>query len=90
MKAPEYTGIQVKKDPGQPVAYLGFLLLVTGISVHLFFKHKMIWVEVQSDRILLAGMARNNPRQFEEEFAQLINEIEKIEVEHRVLEPVNA
>jgi cytochrome c biogenesis protein len=89
MRAPEFTGIQVKRDPGQPVAYLGFLLLVTGISVHLFLKHKMIWVHLGSDRMIIAGMARNHPRQFEEEFARIVSELEKINVESIVLEPVN-
>jgi cytochrome c biogenesis protein len=89
MKAPEFTGIQVKRDPGQPVAYLGFIILVIGISTHLFFKHKMVWVQVGPDQIRVAGMARNNIRQFEDEFAQIVSEFEKIEVEPPVLEPVN-
>ncbi len=89
LKAPEFTGIQVKKDPGQPVAYLGFVVLVIGISTHLFFKHKMVWVQVGPDQIRVAGMARNNIRQFEDEFAQIVSELEKIEVEPPVLEPVN-
>ncbi len=89
MKAPEFTGIQVKRDPGQPVAYLGFIILVLGISVHLFFKHKLIWVQVDENKIVIAGMARNNPRQFEDEFEQLVKSLETIPVEPRVLEPVN-
>jgi cytochrome c biogenesis protein len=88
MTAPEFTGIQVKRDPGQPVAYLGFLVLVLGISVHLFFKHKLIWVQIEANKLVMAGMARNNPRQFEDEFEELVKTIETIRVEPRV--PVRA
>ena len=37
--AVEYTGLQVKKDPGVWVVYLGFLLLTVGVGMVLYVKH---------------------------------------------------
>jgi cytochrome c biogenesis protein len=37
--ATEYTGLQVKKDPGVWVVYLGFLLLTAGVGMMLYVKH---------------------------------------------------
>lgn len=39
IKAKEYTGLQVKKDPGVPIVYLGFLFLSFGAGVMLYAKH---------------------------------------------------
>jgi len=35
----EYTGLQIKKDPGVLIVYFGFLVLVVGLGVMLYVKH---------------------------------------------------
>ena len=35
----EYTGLQVKKDPGVWLVYLGFLFLTVGVGGMLYVKH---------------------------------------------------
>jgi len=37
--AVEYTGLQVKRDPGVRVVYLGFLFLTVGVGIMLYVKH---------------------------------------------------
>lgn len=37
--ATEYTGLQVKKDPGVAIVYLGFLFLTVGVGMMLYVKH---------------------------------------------------
>ncbi|MDW8141735.1 MAG: cytochrome c biogenesis protein ResB, partial [Candidatus Bipolaricaulota bacterium] len=59
MTAPEFTGLQITKDPGRPIVYFGFLFVVLGLLVHLYFKHQQIWVYLGENRIILGGMARN-------------------------------
>ncbi|MEK7376348.1 MAG: cytochrome c biogenesis protein ResB [Candidatus Margulisiibacteriota bacterium] len=35
----EYTGLQVKKDPGVPFVYLGFFLLSVGVCIMMYARH---------------------------------------------------
>lgn len=78
MTAPEFTGLQITKDPGRPVVYVGFLLVVLGLLVHIYFKHQQIWIYLGKSEIIVGGMARNRPRAFTQEFERLAQEIEKI------------
>lgn len=38
IEAKEYTGLQIKKDPGIPIVYAGFLLLVVGVGMMFYVK----------------------------------------------------
>lgn len=80
MTAPEFTGLQITKDPGRPVVYFGFLFVVLGLVIHIYFKHKQLWVHIGESKIFIAGMARNRPRAFAQEFERLTEEIRKIAV----------
>ncbi len=80
MTAPEFTGLQITKDPGRPVVYGGFLLMIVGILVHLYFKHRQIWVALCTNEIVIAGVVRNNVSSFAQEFRSLVEEIEKLHV----------
>lgn len=41
-----YTGLQVTNDPGVPVVYLGFVLMILGCIVTFFMSHQRLCVEV--------------------------------------------
>lgn len=55
------TGLQVKKDPGVWLVWIGFVLLIFGIFAAFFFAHQRYWVAVLPDkkgsRVILAGMS---------------------------------
>ncbi len=80
MTAPEFTGLQITKDPGRPIVYLGFLFVVLGILIHIYFKHQQLWVHIGESKIFIAGLARNRPRAFAQEFERLTEAIRKIAV----------
>lgn len=66
-----YTGLQVAKDPGVWVVWLGCSLMVVGICMAFFMSHKRIWIRVANGRVTLGGTASKNPAGFELLFQEL-------------------
>lgn len=60
-----YTGLQVNKDPGVPIVWVGCFLMVLGFLVTFFTSHKRTWVRVSKEEdtigISVAGTANKNP-----------------------------
>ena len=72
------TGLQVTKDPGVWVVWLGCFLLVTGIFVSFFLSHRRIWVRIGGGRIVVAGSTSKNQAVFRTSFDDLIEKLKKI------------
>ncbi|MDM8538078.1 cytochrome c biogenesis protein ResB [Desulfobacterales bacterium HSG17] len=64
-----YTGLQVTSDPGVPIVYAGFILLIAGCWVTFLIPHQKIMIDVQaasnSSRIQIFGTTSRNPIGFE-------------------------
>jgi cytochrome c biogenesis protein len=74
----EYTGLQVTKDPGVWVVWIGCGLMVLGLIVSFFFSHQRVWVRIPKSaggEISLAGSASKNRFGFEKAFGQLVDEV---------------
>ncbi len=69
--AKQYTGLQVAKDPGVWVVWLGCALMVIGISVAFFMSHKRVWVVVSNGHIRMYGNASKNQAAFSMQFDEL-------------------
>ena len=69
------TGLQVSRDPGVPIVWIGCFLMIGGFFVTFFMSHRRIWVRVSSDgsgsRISVAGTTSKNPVGLERELGQL-------------------
>lgn len=71
----EYTGLQVTKDPGVWVVWIGCSLMVIGLIVSFFFSHQRIWVSIPlrgSGEIVLAGSTNKNKVGFERKFGRIV------------------
>ncbi|MDH4331594.1 MAG: cytochrome c biogenesis protein ResB [Desulfobulbaceae bacterium] len=80
------TSLEVVKDPGVFVVYLGCSLLLLGLYVAFFFSHQRLWVYItpvsdenrkgggggNGSKILLCGTSNKNRDVFERRFAALI------------------
>lgn len=82
-KAPEFTGLEISYDPGIPIVYSAFALMILMLLVHLYFKHRQIWVHIDATnrRVLLGAKARKyHSTGFENEFRGIIKRITETRV----------
>ncbi len=67
-----YTGLQVAKDPGVEIVWLGCLLMVFGIYAAFFLSHRRIWVRIQNGAVTVGGNASKNQGAFQQYFEGLV------------------
>jgi cytochrome c biogenesis protein len=86
----EYTGLQVTRDPGVWVVWVGCGLMIFGFIVSFFFSHQKVWVRIpkgpakgpakaSSGELVLAGSTNKNRVGFEKIFQQLATELRSTE-----------
>ncbi|MFB3884121.1 MAG: cytochrome c biogenesis protein ResB [Thermodesulfobacteriota bacterium] len=71
----EYTGLQVTKDPGVWIVWIGSGLMIFGLIISFFFSHQRVWIRIPKDsgkEIILAGSTNKNRVGFEKTFSQLV------------------
>ena len=74
-----FTGLQVAKDPGVGVVWLGCALMVVGICIAFFMSHKRIWIRMAGGRVVMGGSASKNPAGFGILFDGLIEKLKQAE-----------
>ena len=66
---------QVTRSPGQPIVYLGCLLLVVGIFAMLYIRESRVWIWTrptqQGVSLLLAASSPRESMDFDREFSEL-------------------
>jgi cytochrome c biogenesis protein len=72
-----YTGLQVAKDPGVWIVWLGCALMVVGIYGAFLMSHRRIWVRIQNGNVTIGGNASKNQGAFEGYFEDLTNKLKK-------------
>ena len=75
------TGLQVAREPGQWLIWVGCLLLTTGLMMALYLSHIRIWGIVAADHkgqpvLLLGGQPSKYRENFERKFHELTNQVE--------------
>lgn len=65
------TGLQIKTDPGIPLIYTGFFLLMISTLIS-YISYSQIWIIKQNQKIYLGGMTTRAKFDFEIEFLKLI------------------
>ncbi len=59
-----YTGLQVTKDPGVPVVYTGFAVMILGFFITFFMPHCQLCVEIvraeAHSKVIISGAANKN------------------------------
>jgi cytochrome c biogenesis protein len=74
----EYTGLQVTKDPGVWIVWVGCSLMIIGFIISFFFSHQRVWVRVPGKtggEIVVAGSTNKGKMGFEKTFSSLVEGI---------------
>jgi cytochrome c biogenesis protein len=66
-----FTGLQIAKDPGVWVVWLGCALMVVGIYGAFLMSHRRIWIRLQNGHVTIGGNASKNQGSFEHYFKEL-------------------
>jgi cytochrome c biogenesis protein len=73
----QYTGLQVRNDPGVWVVYIGFIVMSIGLYSAFFMSHKKIWLrlveEKNNTRVIVAMTANKNREAFERKIITLMS-----------------
>ncbi|MDQ6968767.1 MAG: cytochrome c biogenesis protein ResB, partial [Mariprofundaceae bacterium] len=71
-----YTGLQLTRDPGMNVVWVGSALLVIGLCIMLYVSHRKLWLIVRRKgkdvSISFVGLSNRNPLNFEHEFNEIL------------------
>ncbi|MBN3907438.1 MAG: cytochrome c biogenesis protein [Nostoc sp. NMS1] len=82
------TGLQIKADPGIPIVYSGFGLLMLGVVMS-YFSHSQIWALQKGDRLYVGGKTNRAQVAFEQEVLDILDRLSsepKIEEKETAIE----
>jgi cytochrome c biogenesis protein len=81
IEAKYYTGLQVNRDPGVDLVYLGFCFMVLGLIVTFFVSHRRVWIQISGEKkkvsVKVAGRANKNQPGFEKVLDELAEKVRK-------------
>ncbi len=72
------TGLQIKADPGIPVVYLGFGLLMVGVMMS-YVSHSQVWALQTADKLYVGGRTNRAQVSFERELLAILDELTQAE-----------
>jgi len=75
-----YTGLQVAKDPGVWVVWLGCTLMLIGLYIAFFMSHKRIWVVISKGHVRMYGNASKNQAAFEMQFDTVAEKFKQLKI----------
>jgi len=79
----EFTGLQVRKDPGVWIVYLGCITISIGLFTAFFMSHRRIWVRIVEEknntRVVVGATSNKNRAAFEKKVDRIISLIKKYE-----------
>ncbi len=77
----EFTGLQVRKDPGVWIVYLGCITISIGLFIAFFMSHRRIWVRIVEEknntRMVVGATSNKNRAAFERKIDRIISLINK-------------
>jgi cytochrome c biogenesis protein len=82
------TGLQIKADPGVPVVYLGFALLMAGVMMS-YFSHSQVWAVLKENKVYIGGRTNRAQVVFERELIEIIDQLQVVAEVEGAIDSVN-
>ncbi|MDH5202726.1 MAG: cytochrome c biogenesis protein ResB [Nitrospirota bacterium] len=77
----QYTGLQVRKDPGVWIVYLGCIVMSIGLFIAFFMSHRKLWVRIaeekNSTKVIIGATTNKNRAAFERKINKIITLLSK-------------
>ena len=78
-----FPGLQVAKDPGVNIVWVGCTLMVVGIIIAFFLSHQRLWMRLAATpdgrvEVVLAGSASKNRLAFEKKFEKIQGDLKAV------------
>ena len=74
--APQYSGLQIAKDPGVNLVWVGSFTLMGGLFISFFIFHRRIWIKIlpseRSSLVYIGGLTNKDTIGFEKEMKSII------------------
>ncbi len=68
--------IEISRRPGKTLIYLGFAMMMVGITIGLYFPHRRIWLKIgKSDELLMGGRTNRSKLGFKRDFERITAEL---------------
>ncbi|QJB46501.1 cytochrome c biogenesis protein [Dolichospermum flos-aquae] len=71
------TGLQIKFDPGIPIVYTGFALLMLGVVMS-YFSHSQIWALQTGETLYIGGKTNRAQVAFEQEVLEILDQLSAV------------
>jgi cytochrome c biogenesis protein len=89
----KFTGLQITKDPGVIIVWIGSTLLVVGVMLSAMIYHRRVWAKIvptsAGSTVYLGGTAYKGQIDFDREFQRLVESISKTGVGKIGSDPVS-
>jgi len=72
--AAAYTGMVIKRDPGQGLIWIAYLSLITGLALSFYFPRRRLWARLHGDHLELAFLGDRYVSS-EQEFEALLDDL---------------
>jgi cytochrome c biogenesis protein len=78
----KFTGLQITKDPGVTIVWIGSTMIVVGITLSSFIYHRRLWAKLVPDgdgvRLYLGGSTHKSQLDFQKEFRKVVQQIKSV------------
>jgi len=72
----QYTGMQVRRDPGVFIVYLGCIIMAIGLYMTFFMNHRRVWVSMTEEKgsvkVLIGASANKNRAPLERKIEKVV------------------